>query len=293
MAGVVNGALRAWGLGTGRMMARRSGSTYYQTQRGNMVTILAADRARNWNVTPLSLSASLHTGRVTMGAGGVVNHRDTKDNNEALTFDFSRENMTKVNEILAKYPEGYKKSASIPLLDLAQRQNGGFLSIACMKKVAKILEVPYMQVYEVATFYTMFNRKPVGKHFVQVCTTTPCELCGSGEIVRAIKDYLGVEAGQVTEDGLFSVIEVECLGACVNAPMMQIGDSYYEDLTPESAVNILKQFRDGKTPKVGVQHDRRRVAEPEGGKTTLLEPIPDPSAPNLDVLLEAQKGQQS
>lgn len=133
----------------------------------------------------------------------------------------------------------------MPLLDLGQRQHG-FTSISVMNEVARILEMPPMRVYEVATFYTMYNREPVGKFFVQVCTTTPCMLggCGSDKIMKAIEGHLGIHSGQTTEDGLFTMLEVECLGACVNAPMVQINDDYYEDLTPESVVTLLDALRD-------------------------------------------------
>jgi NADH dehydrogenase (ubiquinone) flavoprotein 2 len=132
----------------------------------------------------------------------------------------------------------------MPLLDLGQRQHG-WTSISVMNEVARILEMPPMRVYEVVTFYTMYNRTPVGKYFVQVCTTTPCMLggCGSDVIMKAIEDHLGIKSGGMTEDKLFSLLEVECLGACVNAPMMQINDDYYEDLTPESAVALLEALK--------------------------------------------------
>jgi NADH dehydrogenase (ubiquinone) flavoprotein 2 len=134
----------------------------------------------------------------------------------------------------------------MPLLDLGQRQHG-YTSISVMNEVGRLLEMPPMRVYEVATFYTMYNRQPVGKFHLQVCTTTPCMLggCGSDKIMRAIETHLGIKAGQTTEDGLFTFIEVECLGACVNAPMVQINDDYYEDLTPESIVTLMKALADG------------------------------------------------
>lgn len=133
----------------------------------------------------------------------------------------------------------------MPLLDLGQRQLG-YTSISVMNEVGRILEMPPMRVYEVATFYTMYNRSPVGKFHLQVCTTTPCMLggCGSDAVMKAIENHLGIHAGQTTEDGLFTFIEVECLGACVNAPMVQINDDYYEDLTPESVVTLLKALQD-------------------------------------------------
>ncbi|KAJ5289706.1 uncharacterized protein N7443_009959 [Penicillium atrosanguineum] len=139
----------------------------------------------------------------------------------------------------------YKKAAVMPLLDLGQRQHG-FTSISVMNEVARMLEMPPMRVYEVATFYTMYNREPVGKYFLQICTTTPCQLggCGSDAIVKAINEHLGITPGHTTEDGLFTYIEVECLGACVNAPMVQINDDYYEDLTPESIKSLLTALKD-------------------------------------------------
>lgn len=150
-------------------------------------------------------------------------HRDTPDNNTGTTFDFTVENYERVNTILAKYPENYKQSACIPLLDLAQRQNDNFLTLAAMKKVAEIIGVKPVRVYEVATFYTMFNREKVGKYFIQLCGTTPCQACGAGEIKQAIQSHLGLKPGEEhTEDGLFTLREVECLGACVNAPMVQV-----------------------------------------------------------------------
>jgi NADH dehydrogenase (ubiquinone) flavoprotein 2 len=162
----------------------------------------------------------------------------------SIPFKFTPQNERLIQEILKRYPPQYKKAAVMPLLDLGQRQLG-FTSISVMNEVARILEMPPMRVYEVATFYTMYNRSPVGKYFVQVCTTTPCMLggCGSDVVMKAIADYLGIKNGGMTEDKLFSLLEVECLGACVNAPMMQINDDYYEDLTPETAVNILKALK--------------------------------------------------
>ncbi|KAF8848051.1 hypothetical protein BDZ45DRAFT_636232 [Acephala macrosclerotiorum] len=168
-------------------------------------------------------------------------HRDTPENNASIPFKFTEQNNKLVNEILKRYPPQYKKAAVMPLLDLGQRQHG-FCSLSVMNEVAKLLEMPPMRVYEVATFYTMYNRSPVGKYHLQACTTTPCQLggCGSDAIVKAISEHLGIKAGETTKDGLFTFVEVECLGACVNAPMVQINDDYYEDLTPESTVALLK-----------------------------------------------------
>ncbi|KAJ1528232.1 ndufv2NADH dehydrogenase flavoprotein subunit 2, partial [Cladochytrium tenue] len=154
-------------------------------------------------------------------------HRDTPENNPSIPFEFTPENQKRANEIIAKYPPQYKKAATIPLLDLAQRQNKGFTSISTMNHVAKLLEVPPMRVYEVATFYTMFNREPVGKYFLQVCTTTPCQLCGSTGIVETIEKHLGIKVGETTPDKLFTLVEVECAGACSNAPVLAVNDDYY------------------------------------------------------------------
>ena len=160
------------------------------------------------------------------GLSGIFqNHRNTEDNNEETHFDFTVENYERVNTILAKYPENYKQSACMPLLDLAQRQNNNFLSLAAMNKVSEIIGVAPIRVYEVATFYTMYNRQKVGKYFIQLCGTTPCQACGSDEIKATIQKHLGLEPGQEhTDDGLFTLREVECLGACVNAPMVQVSN---------------------------------------------------------------------
>ncbi|KAL1976354.1 hypothetical protein VTN31DRAFT_2636 [Thermomyces dupontii] len=209
-------------------------------------------------------------------------HRNKPDNNPSIPFKFNEQNLALIDEILQRYPPQYKKAAVLPLLDLGQRQHG-YCSISVMNEVARILEMPPMRVYEVATFYTMFNREPVGKFFVQVCTTTPCQLggCGSDKIIEAINNYLGITPGHTTEDGLFTYIEVECLGACVNAPMMQINDDYYEDLTPESVVALLKALREsaqaaetGKTVKVPPPGplSGRRSCENSAGLTSLHNP---------------------
>lgn len=129
-------------------------------------------------------------------------------------------------QIMKQYPPQYKKGACMPLLDLGQRQLG-FTSISVMNHVAELLEIPPMRVYEVATFYTMYNREPIGKYFLQVCTTTPCELCGSSDIVKAVEKELGIHVGETTKDKLFTLVEVECAGACVNAPVMAVNDDYY------------------------------------------------------------------
>lgn len=147
-------------------------------------------------------------------------HRDSAHNNASIPFSWSAENVKEIEKIVAKYPPQYKKAAVMPVLDLAQRQNGGWVSLSAMNEVARTLEMPPMRVYEVASFYTMYNREPVGTYFVQLCTTTPCMLggCGSDKIHAAIEKQLGIKAGQSTPDKKFTFIEVECLGACSNAP---------------------------------------------------------------------------
>jgi len=219
---------------------------------------------------------SYRTAPTAHGAMSLSSHRDTPENNESTPFDFTDENYELIKKIVSKYPPQYAKSGIIPVLDIAQRQHGGWLPISAMNKTAKVLGVSNMAVYEVASFYTMFIREPVGKYLLQMCTTTPCELCGSTEVVKAIEDHLGIKTGQTTADGLFTLIEVECLGACVNAPMMQLGDDYYEDLTAGSMIAILEQLKRGDIPKPGPQRPDRRVCEPVGGKTSLFTEVVNP-----------------
>jgi NADH-quinone oxidoreductase subunit E len=169
--------------------------------------------------------------------------------NNSASFAFTPENQEKAEGILQKYPRGRQASAILPLLDLAQRQCGGWLPRPAIEAVAQLLKMPLIRAYEVATFYTMFNLKPVGKHHIQLCRTTPCWLRGSAEIRSVCESHLGIAPGDVTPDGKFSLTEVECLGACVNAPVVQINDDYYEDLTPESMKVILQDLATGKHTK--------------------------------------------
>ncbi len=185
-------------------------------------------------------------------------------------FEFTPESMEQVDRHIAKYPKGRQQSAVMPLLDIAQRQNGGWLPEAAIRVIGEMLNMPYIRVYEVASFYTMYNLAPVGRHLVQVCTTTPCWLRGSDQVMEACRQSLGVRAGQTSADGQFTLIEVECLGACVNAPMMQIGDDYYEDLDAGSTRRILDDLKAGRAPAPGPQIDRINAA-PVGGPTTLKE----------------------
>jgi NADH-quinone oxidoreductase subunit E len=164
-------------------------------------------------------------------------------NKKEEDFIFTETNLNKAEEVLAKYPQGRQKSAMLPLLDLAQRQNNGWLSVAAIEYVANFLSVPYMRAYEVASFYTMFNLKPIGKYHLQVCGTTPCWLRGAKEIMDACEEYSGVKCGGTSKDGLFTVSEVECLGACVNAPLVQINDDYYENLTIDKIKKIIEDIK--------------------------------------------------
>lgn len=188
---------------------------------------------------------------------------DVPDTND---FKFTPENHKRAQEIISRYPPGHQAAAVIPLLDLAQRQHDNWLPLKAMNYVAEMLKMPRMRVYEVATFYTMFNRAPVGKHFVQVCTTTPCQLRGSDEVYELCKEL-------TKGDSDFKVVEVECLGACVNAPMMQINDDYYEDLTLDNVKDIIQKLKAGKKPKVG-PYSGRYTCEPKDGLTSLTSPPP-------------------
>lgn len=203
-------------------------------------------------------------------------HRDTPDNNPDTPFDFTPENYEKINIILSKYPENYKASGTIPLLDLAQRQNDNFLTLSAMDKVAELLDMAPMRVYEVATFYTMFNREKVGKYFIQLCGTTPCMICGSEEIKETICNHLGIQNNGTTEDGLFTLREVECLGACSNAPMVQLNDDFYENLTPETTIQLLDACAAGNPPKMtkwgSLPMNGQLSCEGPQGKTTLFDP---------------------
>ncbi len=186
------------------------------------------------------------------------------------SFEFTPENLDCAKAHIAKYPPGRQASAVLPLLWIAQEQSGGWLPRAAMDHVAGILEMAPIRVYEVATFYTMFNLRPVGRYLLQACTTTPCWLRGSDEVVLACEKKLGIGIGGTTEDGLFTLIEVECLGACVNAPILQVNDYYYEDLDGPATERLLDALRAGNPPPPGSLAGRRG-SEPVGGRTTLLE----------------------
>ena len=186
------------------------------------------------------------------------------------SFEFTRENLLEAEKEIKKYPKNKKASAVLALLYLAQKQNDNWIPLAAIKYIANLLGVSYMQVYEVCTFYSMFNLSPVGKYFVQVCTTTPCMIRGSKKIVDVCKKHISENQNELSKNKLCSWIEVECLGACVNAPMIQINQDYYEDLDEEKAEEIIQTLLDDKLPKPGSVKNRSNTA-PENGRKTLLE----------------------
>ncbi|UYY58885.1 complex I 24 kDa subunit family protein [Sphingomonas sp. S2-65] len=189
-------------------------------------------------------------------------------------FAWTQANADKAREIMGRYPAGRQMSCTIPFLDLAQRQVGaetntqGWLPVPVIEFVARELEMPYIRVFEVATFYTMFNLAPVGRYHVQVCGTTPCMLRGSDDVLAACKSR-GMKKGHTTEDGMFTLSEVECLGNCASAPMVQINDDNYEDLTYDRTLAILDRLAGGDQPKTGTQEPGRHTVEPVGGPTSL------------------------
>jgi NADH-quinone oxidoreductase E subunit len=189
---------------------------------------------------------------------------------QSTPFAFAPDVMARAERIIARYPPGKQQSAVIPLLDLVQRQNANWVPRAAMDYVADLLQMPRMKVYEVASFYTMFNLTPIGRHFFQVCTTTPCWLRGSDDVMRALKDTTGCGNRQTSPDGAFTVLEVECLGACVNAPMLQLGDDFYEDLDYERTCALVESLRAGQVLPMGSQTGRAG-SEPDGGATTLVQ----------------------
>ena len=190
--------------------------------------------------------------------------------NQPENFKFTEENMSKIKNIISKYPQGKKQSAVMPLLYIAQEQNDNWIPLSAMKHIGKLLEMPYVKVYEVATFYTMYNLSPVGKNFIQVCTTTPCMIRGAYKIVEACKEKISKNENELSKDKNSSWMEVECLGACINAPMMQINDDYYEDLDKDKALKILDQIISGKKPTPG-SYKGRLNSEPENNRKTLLD----------------------
>lgn len=183
--------------------------------------------------------------------------RPAPKNEQPDSFSFNDENLKLANKHIAKYPEGRKASAVMPLLDIAQRQHNNWIPMKAIEYIAKMLAMPVIHVLEVATFYTMYNLAPVGKYHIQLCGTTPCWLRGSDKIKETCKNKLNLELGEISKDGLFSLIEVECLGACANAPMIQINDDFYEDLNPELMEKLLDNLKHGREVIKGSQIGRK------------------------------------
>ena len=191
------------------------------------------------------------------------------ETNQPDFFQFSEENLNKAKKIIKKYPEKKQASALMPLLYLVQKQNENWIPLVAMKYLAKMLTIPYIQVYEVATFYSMYNLSPVGKYFVQVCTTTPCMIRGAGKLVDVCKNKISKNQNELSTIGIWSWMEVECLGACVNAPILQINEDYFEDLDEEKTKEIINMILNDESPKSG-SYKNRKSSEPESGRTTLI-----------------------
>ena len=191
----------------------------------------------------------------------------SKDQPES--FEFNNESLEAAKKIISNYPKGKQQSAVMALLYIAQRQNDNWIPLSAMKYIAKMLEMPYIKVYEVATFYTMYNLAPVGDYFFQVCTTTPCMIRGAYKLVDVCKKKISEKESEITENGKASWMEVECLGACVNAPMIQINDDYFEDLNEEKLEKIIDQINKNQKPKPG-SYRGRLSSEPENIRKTLL-----------------------
>ena len=185
-------------------------------------------------------------------------------------FEFNSENLSNAKKIIENYPEGKQQSAVMALLYITQRQNNNWIPLAAMKYIAKLLHMSYIKVYEVATFYSMYNLSPVGNYFIQVCTTTPCMIRGAYKLVEACQEKISKNEKELSKDKSCSWMEVECLGACVNAPMMQINDGYFEDLDKEKTLKIIDQILNGEKPKPGSYRGRTN-SEPENNRKTLLE----------------------
>ncbi|CAD2221750.1 NADH dehydrogenase (ubiquinone) flavoprotein 2 [Angomonas deanei] len=252
--------------------------------------------------TPLVRGVAATSSLVTPSRAihGEMRHTNTDTDNTRIPWDFTTASYEKIhNEILPKFPRGKRISATIPLLHLAQQQQGGYIPVTAMYKIAKICEVPPMHVFETVTFYSMFNRHPVGKYHIQFCRTTPCMLCGSDDLMEKTKAYLNIDMHGTTADGLITMGESECLGACVNAPMLVVSDysnpphysyDYLEDLTWESLKQLIEDLRSGKPYKKGPQRPDRKVSMPAGGRTSIFfkEP-PAPYCRDIDAKPEEKK----
>jgi NADH-quinone oxidoreductase E subunit len=189
---------------------------------------------------------------------GMINEINYTDSSN---FEWSDNNFNKIKNIINKYPQGKQQSAILPVLDIAQRQNNGWLSKQAIEKVAETLSISFIRVMEIATFYSMFNLEPIGKYFIQMCRTTPCWLRGSDNLMKIAKEITGCEIGETSKDNLFTLVEVECLGACCNAPMVQINDDYYEDLDDHNFKELLFNLKKGISVKKGSQI-KRQCSEP-------------------------------
>ena len=185
-------------------------------------------------------------------------------------FEFSEKSLEFANKIISNYPEDRKQSAVMALLYIAQRQNNNWIPLVAMKYIAKFLEMPYIKVYEVATFYSMYNLAPVGEYFFQVCTTTPCMLRGAYKLVDVCKNKISKNETEISSDGKISWMEVECLGACVNAPMIQINDNYFEDLDEKKLEKLIEKIKLWKEIEPG-SYKGRKSSEPENNRSTLME----------------------
>jgi NADH-quinone oxidoreductase subunit E len=185
-------------------------------------------------------------------------------------FEFTSTSLETANKIIKKYPKGKQQSAVMALLYLVQGQNNNWIPLAAMRYLGKFLDMPYIKVYEVATFYSMYNLSPVGNHFIQVCTTTPCMIRGAYKLLEACKEKISPNEKELSKDKTCSWMEVECLGACVNAPMMQINNDYYEDLDKEKTLKIIDQILNGENPKPGSYRGRLN-SEPENNRKTLMD----------------------
>ena len=190
--------------------------------------------------------------------------------NQPEIFKFSEKNLEIAKKIISNYPEGKQQSAVMAFLYIAQKQNNNWIPLSAMKYIAKFLEMPYIKVYEVATFYSMYNLAPVGDYFFQVCTTTPCMLRGAYKLVDVCKNKISEKENEITEDGKISWMEVECLGACVNAPMIQINDDYFEDLDMKKLDKIIENIKNGKKIEPG-SYKGRKSSEPENNRITLMD----------------------
>ena len=190
--------------------------------------------------------------------------------NQPEIFKFSKKNLEIAKKIISNYPEGKQQSAVMAFLYIAQKQNNNWIPLSAMKYIAKFLEMPYIKVYEVATFYSMYNLAPVGDYFFQVCTTTPCMLRGAYKLVDVCKNKISEKENEISEDGKISWMEVECLGACVNAPMIQINDDYFEDLDMKKLDKIIENIKNGKKIEPG-SYKGRKSSEPENNRITLMD----------------------